>query len=541
MNNSQAKKIIFTVIYAALSALFIAAIFTNFLNVVNSKAMLPSLDGVRFGFSSLTDFIGSEERGNAVASIILLVLIAGIGIATAVLSAVQMFKKDNSKLSATKLWLFFAGAVAIFGLYGTLASLQFHFLSCTQGGAAITAFFVINLLTPPLFLIAGAVDNNAEIKNTFFVGGNFKKCFPTTFCYIAVPVLAVMFFVLPIYQYGVVMESNTVTFTYTLSFFGFNEFSSMSNFRSALLLSGCGVFAFIMFLTNCKLNTASDEGILKKIKTLRFVLCLLFAALFVFCFPSVMNFVTTCANDVADMSAMEVVTGAARGITFYAVIAMPVLTLLLCLCDGVQEFIRINSLNEGAATTKEIINSVISAVYTAIFILLFLSISLPYASYYLKDMPEVISNIYIINYRGVCGFNYINGVPAANSIFIYVVLAMLLASISIAILCFGKTKAAKGERASVVRKTTVGLKTAIATAFTIIFAYMQGYLPFYKAQISNATNATDSVLNMTPVSVFLQIAMITYLALVWIDLFVYLYYCYKEGKRAKGKITAKKY
>ncbi len=532
MNKSQTKKLIFAVLYAVLSALFIAAMFTNFLTATNSEAILPSLDGVQFNFVNLITIFDNGTKGNAVATVVMLILLACFGLANIVLSVLQSVKGAN-KLASAKFWLFLTSTAFVLGLYGVLASFQFHILSLTIGGTAITAFFVINLLTPLLFLAVGIFDNFQEIKSTLFAGGNFKKCFPTTFAYIAVAVLAVVFFILPVYQYDVSFDGITSTSTYTLSFFGFNEFSAMLNFRSTLLLAGCAVFAFIMFLTNCKINVENDINALKKIKTLRFVLCLAFVALFVFCFPSVLNYVNTCSQEIADVATLDAVSNAGRGATFYAAIALPVLTFVLCLCDGVQEFVRINSATKSASSTKEIINSIITAIYTAVFILLFLSLSIPYASYYLKTLPEATFFIYIMNYRGVSGFEYINGVPTTNLLFIYVMIAIVLVAISVAVLYFGRTKAIGGKNINTLRKITVGAKTVIATAFTIIFAYMNGYLPFYREQIAKATGITDSVLNMTAVSIILDIAMIAYLALVWADLFICLYYCYKETKTSK--------
>ena len=105
MNKSQTKKLIFAVLYAVLSALFIAAMFTNFLTIVNSEAILPSLDGVQFNFVNLITIFDNGTKGNAVATVVMLILLACFGLANIVLSVLQSVKGAN-KLASAKFWLF---------------------------------------------------------------------------------------------------------------------------------------------------------------------------------------------------------------------------------------------------------------------------------------------------------------------------------------------------------------------------------------------------------------------------------------------------
>ncbi len=504
-NISKTKQdIVFIGLYLVLIAGLVASAFVNFLNTGTDD----------IGLFDIISFSGVLK----VAAILAMVLFFAMAL-TAVVCIVEKClsfgKEKKSKIGSV---LFLTNVVLLVVCLPGLISAQVHLLRYYQK-ATITFAFVTNLVLPLIFFTLLAADKKQFIKGELLCGVGKQKTGATTFVYPVLALIALVVFCLPVYTYQLA-DGSAGVYTELLSLYGATVYSSLLNFRASFLLIASAVLALAMCVV--KLGSASAQhkqelGKANGYKKCIMVFAVAMLVVLIYCLPATINFMTECSQYIMGLPA-EVYTGEKLGISYYAMLAVPVLIAVCCATDGVNEYLQMPVAKNKKVVESgnwQIIRTVFKSVYVAVLLVLLLSISLPYAKYGLFDLQNVDFFSFITLYSGV-DKGYINGMPATNTMFIYALLTAVLAVASLVVSFVGQKS--PGKRKSIVEMIT---KTVCMVAFIGVFAWLNGTTSFYYEKFAQAAQITGSYIEIGIAGDLLSVATIGYLVVACLDFVVY--------------------
>lgn len=504
-NISKTKRdIVFIGLYLVLIAGLVASAFVNFLNTGSND----------IGLFDILSFSGAL-RMDAILAIVLFFAMALTAVVCIVEKCLSLKKENKIKIGSV---LFVANVVLLAVCLPGLISAQVHLLKYYEK-ATITFAFVTNIVLPLIFCVLLVADKKQFIKSELFCGVDKQKTGATTFVYPVLALIALVVFCLPVYTYQLA-DGSAGVYTELLSLYGATVHTSLLNFRASFLLIASAVLALAMCVA--KLGSASAQnkqelGKASSYKKCIMVLSVAMLVVVVYCLPATINFMTECSQYIMGLPA-EVYTGEKLGISYYAMLAVPVLIAICCAIDGVNEYLQMPVAKNKKVVESgnwQIIRTVFKSVYVAVLLVLLLSISLPYAKYGLFEIENVDFFSFITLYSGV-DKGYINGMPATNTMFIYALLTAVLAVASLIVSFVGQKSPSK-------RKSSVAMitKTVCMVAFIGVFAWLSNTTSFYYEKFAEITQITGSYMEIGIAGDLLSIATIGYLVVVCIDFVVY--------------------
>ena len=501
-------------VYVLFAAWFVASMFLPFLH--SGK--------ISVSFSDLWSLEVCAEQYNAVLGGVCAFLTAAAAVALAALNITLSVGKGGKKAKTAKLVVLAFCAAVFFAGYTSAVSTQVHF-SGFYAEKVLTAAYFFNIVLPIAFLAFAVYDNLEGMAGVFKVK-NVRKLFPTTFVYPLIIVLAVVTFILPVYSYTMSLDPVSVTFAKTLSLYGFNDISALLNHRTALITIFCAVMATAIMLTDCAIVSADENGMAKRqdaLKIVRIVLCVVYAVAFVFCFPSVMNFIQQCGQDIAGFETTSEVLSVGKNFSYYAVLIVSHLALLAAAADGIDEFVRLGEKKVSSGRNRVRKRRLASAdllflaLYTAMVLVLVVALAVPFATHSAQSTSGEKLFTYIWAYGGVDESGYINGIPTTSYLFAYVVGILAIGVLSAAFLAVCKKLSFKNSD-----RVLMASKIVFVVLYTVLFALMY-WLPGYTRESFLGANIPGSELSFSIGGDLIMVASIGLLVVIWLDFLLCVY------------------
>ena len=518
------ESVVGIVVGIAFVGLFVWTIFADFMTLKISGGT---------SFDILLDFVSKGTKTNLVCAVCACVFLS-LSALLLVVSKIATLAKASEKLTKIlKTVCISVALVAFLVCYPAMISLQMHYFVFNKAVATMTVFFVLNLVWPVLYVAYLTYDCRDLLKAQLFDKTSVKDTFVTTMAYPVLALLAMVTFVLPVYQYTSVSGENVAVYTKQLSLFGANSIDAIIAHRTALAVVAVAVLSIVTFVANWCVANAKNNDLAKKFRVAKFVRlassCAMILVL-LYCVPSIISYMQECAQDLSGFTG-ETFADVAKGFSFYAIIGVPVLALVCAIADAVHEFQHIDDRLAKVktklveSTNWQLTRSVFQVFYVVVLLALIVSLALPYASYHLVGEGQAKLFSFIMLYSGVSDKGYAGGVPATNDLFVYAMLIGLLAIASLAVMIVAKPSKSK-------IKTIVPMvvKLVCTVVYSVVFWLMNGMVSFYKEQFVNTANTFDLSLSLGLPADLIGIVAVGYLIFVWIDFVVFGYRFLQENK-----------